>query len=293
MLKTIDVLIGVAMVMLLASMIVMTVTHFMMVLAGARGKNLRTGLSEFLVQLGPSGFFKNDEVKRVVSAILCHPQLKSPTGRIGTVVHREEFITLLLQAAAGTGPVTLKSEDRNKLKDFLAMQGVADPQKVLDNIHEMALQIERMNPELTADARRNLAVLQAGTSKLVSGVHAWFDRTIDRVSERYTYYSRLVTYAVAVLVAFTLQIDVIALVNRLSTDDAARSAIVARAIEEQHKYEQKLNSGPVTSSGGSSSSPSPTSGNPGGQNETTTNHAPAAGAASAGNSNNPSAAGGN
>lgn len=239
MLKTIDVLIGVSMIMLLSSMIVMAVTHFIMVIFQGRGRSLRTGLSELLTQLSPE-VMNSDVARRVVSKLLSFPQLKSATGKPGAVVHREEFLTILLQLAANNGPVNLETGDRQALVAFLKANGIDDPGRTLGNIRELALKIERTNPELSADARRDLAVLHAGSSRFVGGIHAWFDRTIDRASERYTYYTRLVTYVAGLVVALALQLDVIALVNRLSVDDSARKAIVTRAIEEQGKFDQNL-----------------------------------------------------
>lgn len=238
MLKTLDVLIGVSTIMLLGSMIVMAITHFLMVITVSRGALLKAGLSELLQQLSQqagAGSLDSDVAKRIIGAVLSYPQIKSAAGKTGAVLHQNEFITILLELAAGTGAVTLDgtaiSGDRGKLNDILKQAGISDPASTLNNIHTLGEQLARMNPELAASARHNIAIAQEGASRFVNGVHAWFDRTIDRVSERYTFYTRPVTYAVAVLVAFTLQMDVIALVNRLSVDDSGRAAIVQRAIK--------------------------------------------------------------
>jgi hypothetical protein len=61
-------------------------------------------------------------------------------------------------------------------------------------------------------------------------VNGWFDQTIDRVSERFTYSTRLVTFAGSLIVALALQLDTAALVNRLSTDPALRQAVVEQAL---------------------------------------------------------------
>ncbi len=242
MLKTIDVLIGVSTIMLLASMIVMAITHFLMVIAQARGRHLRTGLTELLLQLAKKQL-SDTEARTIIERLLCFPQLKSATGKTGTVVHRDEFIAIVLQLAAGTGPVTLDNVSlQQKLQAVLKEGGIFNPQQTLDSIQNLAEQIARINPELSSSLRHSIAVSQEAAGKFITGVHTWFDRTIDRVSERYTYYTRLVTYGIALLVALTMQIDVIALVNHLSVDDAARAAIINRAIAEQQKYETAMHS---------------------------------------------------
>lgn len=234
MLKSLDVLIGVSTVMLLASMIVMAITHFLMMLVNARGKHLRTGLSELLRQLDPK--LEQDVARRIIDKVLCFPLLKTATGRLGSVVHREEFVKLLLELAGQSDGssgldksgqvISLADPDQKALRVLLANNGIPKPEETLARIRELALQIERNNPELAADVRQRIAIIQEAESKFVSGVHTWFDRTIDRVSERFTAYMRAVTYGVAVLVVLVLQLDAIALVNRLNLDDAARKAIV-------------------------------------------------------------------
>jgi hypothetical protein len=71
--------------------------------------------------------------------------------------------------------------------------------------------------------------LQEAKSEYVGKINAWFDQTVDRVSQRFTYSARWITLFGALLVAFSFQIDVIALVNRLSLDDAFRNSVNGQA----------------------------------------------------------------
>jgi hypothetical protein len=240
MLKSIDVLIGVSTIMLLTSMIVMAVTHFVMVLFQARGRNLKTGLVELLRQIDGRNDIDVNTGKKIVDAVLRSPQIKGIHDRLGSVVQREEFIHVLLELAAGTGMAKLDTDSQAKLNAMLKNNGIDDAKITMENIQALADQLARANPELAASVRRNIATVEKAGSKFVSGVHNWFDRTMDRVSERFTFYTRITAYIIALLVALTMQLDVVALVNHLSTDDTARIAIVDRATNAQHDLEDKL-----------------------------------------------------
>lgn len=227
MLKYLDVLIGLSTVMLLASMVVMAVTHFIMTSLNARGSHLITGLSQLLAQINPD--LSRDVAKRIATSILKSDNIKSPWGRCGTVVHREEFIRAVLTLASDTRK--LAQGDRDALNGMLEKAGIKDPKQTLEDVHSMALELEIQYPEVANNVRYNLAILQQAESKFVNRVHAWFDRTMDRASERFKYHSQVVTCVISLLIAGAFQLDTIQIVNRLTTDEAARQAIVATATE--------------------------------------------------------------
>jgi hypothetical protein len=77
--------------------------------------------------------------------------------------------------------------------------------------------------------RQNMAILHAAESDFVAKINNWFDQTMDRTSQRFTASTRAVTFAGAFVVAFGLQVDTPALVNRLAADEALRNAFVQEA----------------------------------------------------------------
>ena len=78
-------------------------------------------------------------------------------------------------------------------------------------------------------ARQNLAILHAAESDLVAKINNWFDQTMDRTSQRFTASTRMITFVGAFIVAFALQVDTPAIVNRLSADDQLRQQLVKDA----------------------------------------------------------------
>ena len=109
---------------------------------------------------------------------------------------------------------------------MLQNNGVPDPGATLKQIRRAAIQIEAANPSLANDVRQTMAILHSTTSDYVARVNAWFDQTIDRVSERFTRYTHVITIGIATVVVLTVQLDTIAVIDRLSIDDQFRNAFV-------------------------------------------------------------------
>src|SRR5882724_1973057 len=227
MLKTLDILIGVATVMLLFSMAVTIVTKFVANLMQSRGKNLLEGLAGLLKQIDPTIAAK--AAKTIAATLLKHPLVAEANGKLGEVIHREEFTTLLLGLSAGESATTLEPMAKKALDDLLAKNGITDPAGTLKNIRAASLQLELASPDLANDVRHGMAILQEAKSQFVAKVHGWFDQTIDRVSSRFTVTARVITFVAALIIAVTVQLDTFALVNRLSIDDQFREAVKGNA----------------------------------------------------------------
>jgi len=251
-LKSIDVLIGLAVVLLALSMAVTVITQAVTTILNSRGRHLRRGLTDLLQQLDPA--LTADISKVVATHVLTHPLVSGSNiplpddrkagwfaaaihrvrriaggSRLGNVVHREEFTKLLMGLAAGQGSLPLEAEAKAALARALTNNGVTDPDGTLKSIRTLALQLERSSPELSNVARQNAAILLAAESDLVAKIHNWFDQTMDRTSQRFTASTRAITFAAAFIVALGLQVDTPLLVNRLAADDALRAAFVDEA----------------------------------------------------------------
>ncbi len=209
MLKTIDVLIGLSVVMLLMSMIVTVITQVVTNLLNSRGKHLWQGLADILQQISPG--MKRPIAQEIARAVLSHPLIRDGKGRLGSVIHREELTKLLLELASGEGPQTMSEEAITALQSALVSTGVCQPgsreeieqqiRSIINNIGALALQLELTHPELTNNARARIAILQQASSGFVAKINLWFDQTIDRISGRFTAYTRYVTFAAGLLLA--------------------------------------------------------------------------------------------
>jgi len=237
MLKTLDVLIGLSVVMLLMSMIVTVITQFVTTMLNSRGKHLLQGLVDILRQIDPS--LEPVIAGKIARAILLHPLIQDVRGRLGNVVHREELTKLLLELAAGSGPQALEADAKTALLKTLAATGAckggtaaemeSQLRATIQNIGALALQLELAHPELTNNARARIAILEHVSSGFVAKINLWFDQTIDRVSDRFTQHTRFVTFCGGLLLALIIQLDTAALVGRLASDDALRNSLVDQA----------------------------------------------------------------
>ncbi|PYX00268.1 MAG: hypothetical protein DMG89_04940 [Acidobacteria bacterium] len=229
MLKTLDVLIGVTTVLLLFSMAVTVITQAITNIGSRRGRHLRSGLADLLLQLGiPT----QEYAQKIADGLLRHPLIAEGKRKLGTVIHREEFTKLLLDFASGTGAQKLEVDAHDALKKALEEGGITDPDQALKNIRAISLQLEASNPELSNHLRDGLAILHEAPSDFVARVNSWFDQTIDRVSQRFTTYTHWITIGVSILVVLAVQLDMIAIADRLWIDDQFRNTIVSEATKQ-------------------------------------------------------------
>ena len=228
MLKSLDVLLGLAVVMLVASMAVTVLTQIWTALFNTRGVHLREGLTGLLRQIHAD--FTPADANRIADAILTHPLVHSACGRLGSLIHRDEFTRLLLELASGDSPRKLPELTRQALTDALAANGIADPAGTLRKIRECALNLEISHPALAAHARHDLAILEGAASDFVAKINSGFERSIERISARFTLSARHITMVNALLVAAAVQLDSAALINRLASDDALRGTLVQQAV---------------------------------------------------------------
>lgn len=227
MLKSIDILIGLSVVMLVASMAVTVMTGFINHIRNTQGRHLKQGIADLLRLINPA--FDEALTEKIAGAILTHPLIREGEKRMGTVIHREELTKLLMDLAAGNGLQPLDAAAQATVQKALADEGIPSPAETLKNIRAFALRLEQSNPELSNQARVNMAILKHAESDFVAKINAWFDQTMDRVSARFTLSARVITLICGLVLAVALQLDTIALVNRISVDDALRQSLVTQA----------------------------------------------------------------
>jgi hypothetical protein len=213
MLKSLDILIGFSAVMLLVSIAVTVLTQAISGALDWRGKNLVRGVVTILNQIDPKATpFCTRQIAR---AVLRHPLIARAEGKLGTVIHREELTRILLELASGREPggKSLDEYARSTLKQSLQTSGIADPGEVLANIHLLGLKLEALRPELPAAVRHSMAVITEAPSQFAGHIHACFDETMDRVTQRFARHTRLVAGLIALVVASGLQLDAFAVLR--------------------------------------------------------------------------------
>jgi hypothetical protein len=187
-----------------------------------------SGLSDLILQLGIAS---RDHADQIAHAVLSYPLIAGAGGRLGTVIHREEFTKLLLDLAT-PDKTALMPDAKAALVRMLHDNGIPDPAATLKQIRAIALQLEVAQPSLANHVRQTLAIVKTTTSDYVARINAWFDPTIDRVSERFTKYTHWITLFISAAVVLVVQLDTIAVIDRLSIDDQFRTAFVDSAVKD-------------------------------------------------------------
>ncbi len=234
--KMLDVLIGLATVMLCFSLGVTVVTQAAVSLFNRRGKCLLYGIERLLRQVWPQ--MDPKIAKTIANFLLKHPLITTREGKLAAVLQREEMVFLLLEGAAGESPLLLAPEAQTALRDALSGSGIKDPAAVLAETRSMSLELERLRPELAASERKAMAILKSASSPFTAKLFGWFDQTIDRVTERFTAHAHMLSFVMATLVTIFFQLDSIWVIQRLSSDDATRTAVVEQAQSLARQYEQ-------------------------------------------------------
>jgi hypothetical protein len=262
MLDTLDVLIGFTLIMLIVSMVATMVTQGLITWLNLRGSALRKGVADLLALMDRG--LRPADARRIADHLLRNPLVGQPSlfgsRRLAAAIHREELAKLVLDFAAQGDAEKMAAEEeagagkgapaaapaaagagagaaappRNRLHEVmlksLGDNGLSLPAEKLKAIRLELLKLEETMPHLSNDARATAALLKHASSEFLAKLNAWFDQTMDRVTDRFTLRARAVTVIVSVLLAFALQLDSIGLINRLSLDEGTRNALVARAL---------------------------------------------------------------
>ena len=271
MLKSLDLLIGVTVVMLVVSLAVTMVTQMAVGLLNTRGKALKDGVAQLLFLMDNG--IDHLAADRIADHILRDP-LIAPIGlfgrgrRLAAVVQREELTKLLLafaqhpdadaQPARSPGVSDLEVVRlRELMAASLARNGVADSQATLQAIRLAALDLEKSNPTLSNSQRSNSAILDCARSNFLGKLNGWFDQTIDRVTDRFTHRARGISSVVALVVAVGLQLDALQVINRLSADDKVREQLVGSVLANSAAYDPAAPAAVTPAAPGPAAPPAP------------------------------------
>ncbi|MGR9037107.1 MAG: hypothetical protein ACU83O_11060 [Gammaproteobacteria bacterium] len=239
MLITIDIFLGLTVIMLLSSMIVTVLAQFATSALNSRGRHLLHGLADLLQQIDPH--IERAAATKIAETVLMHPLIRDSMGRYGTTVHREEFTKLLMDMACGNIPKDvsdrLGTKAHSVLISLLEKNGIARPADVLEKVRLQALDLEMTNPGLPFNIRQSRALMKGASSQFLAKINTWFDQIIDRVSGRFTLTTRIITLICSIVVACAIQLDTLALINRLSVDSELRNALVQQAVDKEKSNE--------------------------------------------------------
>jgi hypothetical protein len=290
-LKGVEVLIGLAVTMLLASTVVTAVAQLYLSASYARARYLRDGLQQLVASLEPD--LLGPISRYLAQRLIRHPQVGrrntafgwatsslrnwfrqrkhqarqlawSPGEELplpvwqnpGEAIQREELVLSLLEWAADEGPLARQDTElsqayskdaavrdklaanREALRKALARRGVMDPAGTARAIRLLTVHNETVNPGQPAQVWRAQAIGQMPPNDVSGKVFAWFDNSVARMTDDFGLEAKVVTSVIALVLVFALQLDSIALLRRLSEDDALRKSLVDQHQKALQLYEE-------------------------------------------------------
>ena len=254
MLKQLDTLIGFAVVMTVVSLLITVITQMVSTLFGLRGKNLTDSIRLLIAKIDPEIGQANAE--DLVKHILTHCAVsgsavamvstiwdRTPVLRwfrqkwkTATAIRPDELYDLLKEVENGvvknsafasslSGPAAtdLQKTAEQVLK---RLKETVDP-KTEEIIQGVALQANKLVGEEINEAKALIAHYANMTDATFVNLEKGFNSVQDRARQWFALHTRLITIAAAIVAAFVLQLDAIALIKRLSTDADLRAKLVA------------------------------------------------------------------
>jgi hypothetical protein len=223
MLERFDTVLAFVTVMLGVSLMIMVLIQLVSGTLAYRGAYLRGGLKQLFLMLNPK---LGDKADRLATDVLTHPVLSDSIfanlpympvrWRLAKALRRDELIRILTDLA---------TKDTSGEEHILEMLNQVDPDLVR-RATVLVQTFKEVAPAASAETAERVASALTQAAASAGKLEAWFESTMDRVSQRFAMQTRVWTVIFAVLVAVGGHLDAIRLYRQLSTSPQARSALI-------------------------------------------------------------------
>jgi hypothetical protein len=240
MLQQLDTAIAFVVVMLMLSLLVTAVVQVISALLDLRGKNLVRALSDLFNQIDPDlrgsiqlplkEKIKNWLTRRRVTlatklaeSIATHPTLAHTFAR-AKAIRKDELLAVIKDLTSDKPAGKIDAAVLEKLKVAVAAQvpggtGTADAAQAIAD--KLAIQF----PAIKDDLKKAVTETMGQVSRLELGVEKWFDTVMDRASDIFTRWTRVITLVVSVLLVALLHIDAGLILRQISTSADIRAGL--------------------------------------------------------------------
>jgi hypothetical protein len=232
-LQYLDTIIAFVVVLLGLSLLITTLNQMISTLFGYRGTNLLWGVEKVLSTLDPTLAGKAKEMAHTIltepiisdslfSRFKDVPMLKSITSRwrIASAISAQDLVHGLMKMGDD-----LRAQDPKTSAALDAMLGGVDPEVARKAVLAENL-VQQVAPGDVAQANAMVQQLETSTQQTLGVVEIWFNRAMDRASQRFALQMRLWTVAFAVLLAFGAHINTFQVLQSLWNSPETRSNLV-------------------------------------------------------------------
>jgi hypothetical protein len=267
MLKQLDVLIGFVTVLTIVSLLITVINQMIVSGLQLRGKSLLDALETMFKTIQPG---LGDNARALAEAVLRHPAISDSarggeSRALASAIRPQELIDMLekvgeakpkdcpwignrsfqLAAKAGRGPGKIHIDElAEAARDLVAV--LKKPAQALAPVNEVITEISAAIPARLVNRKELLEKVKTLETSVVSSAETsvrtaekWLATVEDRAREWFATNAQKWNVAIAIFLAFVLQLDAIKLYRSLQ-DDTFRSATVAASANVEKKAAELL-----------------------------------------------------
>ncbi len=248
--KVFDTVLAFAVVMLLLSLIVTGIVQAVSALLDLRGKNLIEAVKLLIRQAAAENPDLADKADAIAARLVRHPIVATGYWQTAKALRSDEVVRLLdaLKSDQSLEPAArdLLAKALPAVVPGLTSEYLAQVKQAAEGVANSLFPGDAAALQRTLERASQSAVTDATTRTraFVAQVEGWFDTVMDRSSDWFHKQMRIWTVAAAATVAVLLQVDSLALLTRISSDDALRAALVARADDSLQLGDELLGARP-------------------------------------------------
>ena len=249
MFEQLDTAIGFAVVMLLLSLIITIIVQAVSAVLDLRGRNLVWGLTKLFHQIDPAFQAKakkdwnekrSSVGKKIAEAVSTHRLLKHELSGRAKAIRADELLEVL-QDLAKNPPKKMEEDAKKALQAWAA--NVTPSPAALQVANTILAKVNATLPGLSAVFQRAIEQAVGTAGRLEEGVQRWFDTVMDRTSDVYQRWSKVMTVVAAFALAFGFSIDAGDLYKQISGNADLRSKLTSMADQTTKQADQIIGQG--------------------------------------------------
>jgi hypothetical protein len=268
MFQQLDTAIAFVVVMLMLSLLVTAMVQAISALFDLRGKNLTRALSDLFRQIDSSlsaapapntalkgaklwldgikdwcahPFSKVTLARKAADAVAKHPVLAHTYTR-AKAIRKEELLNVLKDLCSDAPAGTIDPTVKSKLREILSSQ-VPGGLATVDTAKALVTQLGSKFPDLKLQLDQVVVERLGSVSRLEVEIEKWFATVMDRASDVFTRWTRIITVAISILLVGILHIDSGLIFHQISTSPEIRAGLTKLSDTALAQADETLQSG--------------------------------------------------
>ena len=234
MLEHVDTVLSFAVVMLLLSLLVTTIVQTAVAALALRSKILKMGIERLLKQVDPN---LAEHAAKIAAAVVCHPAVAA--GKSGTTdvteeekpcttdIKKGELVQLLNDLVTSPTSIIKGQPAQDALKKALGFAVLPEAQALADSMQAELIKTFSAEAEV-AKIKKIVEQVTESSRQIAANVTTWFDTVIDRTTDEFRKWTRMITIICAVALAFLFHVDSLVIFRQLASDPELRAKLMQK-----------------------------------------------------------------